>query len=347
MLTYRFLQKTHFSTGTKRNSQLKIPLTPVQIQHTNKPTSIYEFVSSKNFFLVEKGQKKAVKKKSQSESSLKSASKIKNSHLESFVGSKNQLDDDSGADFMVALEKKTTPDNLGKTLNSALNTESDDLEFDTILPHQLVPVNGLTSVIEDTVPVDTISSKKIASGLSLTENILFQNTFTNFELEAGNKLKKKATIGLTPKTSMNLDSEIPLLVSQNSKTNLDFADSTQKYQQNFLFNNRPDAIIRDVQVPDIDSNEDDLSAILSEDQLDLLDLLHSGKNVYFTGKAGTGKTYVLKHYINFLRNAKKPGVAVLLNETIRLQLELQQSRTKQKTRLWGKRYIHTSEFYQD
>jgi Cdc6-like AAA superfamily ATPase len=42
----------------------------------------------------------------------------------------------------------------------------------------------------------------------------------------------------------------------------------------------------------------------SGEQLKLLELLRSGQNVYFTGKAGTGKTIALKHFINYLKENK-------------------------------------------
>lgn len=46
--------------------------------------------------------------------------------------------------------------------------------------------------------------------------------------------------------------------------------------------------------------------IPSDEQLKLLDLFKSGQNVYFTGKAGTGKTVALKHFINHLKEEKIP-----------------------------------------
>jgi ATP-dependent exoDNAse (exonuclease V) alpha subunit len=40
-----------------------------------------------------------------------------------------------------------------------------------------------------------------------------------------------------------------------------------------------------------------------------LALLKSGKNIFLTGSAGTGKTYIINHYINYLKE-RKVGVAV-------------------------------------
>ena len=58
---------------------------------------------------------------------------------------------------------------------------------------------------------------------------------------------------------------------------------------------------------------------LSTEQKELLNLLESGKNVYFTGKAGSGKTEVLKRFIaNLRRNKVKVGITVLLHVLILL-----------------------------
>ena len=42
-------------------------------------------------------------------------------------------------------------------------------------------------------------------------------------------------------------------------------------------------------------------------QKEALDILKAGRNVYLTGAAGSGKTYILNDYINYL---KERGVAV-------------------------------------
>lgn len=41
-------------------------------------------------------------------------------------------------------------------------------------------------------------------------------------------------------------------------------------------------------------------------QKEALQILKSGRNVFLTGQAGSGKTYVLNEYINFLREKKRP-----------------------------------------
>ena len=52
---------------------------------------------------------------------------------------------------------------------------------------------------------------------------------------------------------------------------------------------------------------------LSQEQTELFNIMKSGENVYFTGKAGSGKTEVLKIFIQYLRSNKvKLGVTVWL-----------------------------------
>jgi type IV secretory pathway ATPase VirB11/archaellum biosynthesis ATPase len=41
-------------------------------------------------------------------------------------------------------------------------------------------------------------------------------------------------------------------------------------------------------------------------QEEALQILKSGRSVFLTGPAGSGKTHVLKEYIRFLRKEKKP-----------------------------------------
>ncbi|KAI9207355.1 uncharacterized protein BJ171DRAFT_295805 [Polychytrium aggregatum] len=50
-----------------------------------------------------------------------------------------------------------------------------------------------------------------------------------------------------------------------------------------------------------------LDVALSDDQQELLDLMKSGQSVYFSGKAGTGKTLVLKKFIEY---AQQNGLRV-------------------------------------
>src|ERR1700761_2707046 len=46
--------------------------------------------------------------------------------------------------------------------------------------------------------------------------------------------------------------------------------------------------------------------ILKMTQEDALNFLMMGKNIYLTGQAGSGKTYVLNLYIAYLKNHKVP-----------------------------------------
>ena len=41
-------------------------------------------------------------------------------------------------------------------------------------------------------------------------------------------------------------------------------------------------------------------------QKDALKIMKAGRNVYLTGAAGTGKTYVLNEYIEYLKKKKVP-----------------------------------------
>jgi ATP-dependent DNA helicase PIF1 len=41
-------------------------------------------------------------------------------------------------------------------------------------------------------------------------------------------------------------------------------------------------------------------------QKEALEILKMGKNVFLTGPAGSGKTYVLNQYIDFLKEKKVP-----------------------------------------
>ena len=41
-------------------------------------------------------------------------------------------------------------------------------------------------------------------------------------------------------------------------------------------------------------------------QSDAIDILKTGTNVFLTGSAGTGKTYVLNQYIQYLRERSVP-----------------------------------------
>ena len=48
----------------------------------------------------------------------------------------------------------------------------------------------------------------------------------------------------------------------------------------------------------------DLKESLSSDQSKFVDLALSGKNIFLTGKAGTGKSHVVKELIKLLRRSK-------------------------------------------
>lgn len=62
----------------------------------------------------------------------------------------------------------------------------------------------------------------------------------------------------------------------------------------------------------LDHSLSKVSKPLSNEQTELLNLLKSGHNVYFTGKAGSGKTEVLRIFIEHLReNRIKIGVTVM------------------------------------
>jgi DNA replication protein DnaC len=59
---------------------------------------------------------------------------------------------------------------------------------------------------------------------------------------------------------------------------------------------------------------------LSKEQQQLLDLMKSGKSVYFTGNAGTGKTILLKHFIQYLKETRKRFAITVNFNSFRLPL---------------------------